>query len=188
MGSECTGAKVNGKIVPLSHQLKTGDTVEIITTKGHTPSPDWLGFVKTVKARTKIRGWINAREKERSYSLGREMCEKTFRKRNQNFNALVKSGEIKKVADSYGFKTIDDLIAQVGFGKFTPLQVFNKALPDIEKQELKEEAVSRTASEKAAKKESTGIIVKGLDDILVRINYFYIKFFRILKFFLSFLD
>jgi GTP pyrophosphokinase len=170
VGAECTGAKVSGKIVPLSHQLKTGDIIEIITTKGHTPSPDWLGFVKTVKARTKIRGWINAREKERSYSLGREMCEKTFKKRNQNFNALIKSGEIKKVADSYGFKNIDDLIAQVGFGKFTPLQVFNKALPDLEKQDLKEEAFPQKFSEKTTKKEGTGIIVKGLDDILVRFS------------------
>ncbi|MCK5838150.1 MAG: bifunctional (p)ppGpp synthetase/guanosine-3',5'-bis(diphosphate) 3'-pyrophosphohydrolase, partial [Desulfobacula sp.] len=107
VGAACTGAKVNGKLVPLTHELKTGDKIEIITTKGHRPSPDWLNFVKTVKARTKIRGWINAREKERSYSLGREICEKTFRKKNQNFNALVKSGEIKKVADIFGFKKVD---------------------------------------------------------------------------------
>jgi GTP pyrophosphokinase len=69
--------------------------------------------------------WINAREKERSYTLGREMCEKTFKKRNQNFNALIKSGEIKKVAESYGFKTIDDLIAQVGL--VNPPSGFKKA-------------------------------------------------------------
>ncbi len=133
VGAECTGAKVNGKIVPLAHELKTGDTVEIVTTKGHTPSPDWLAFVKTVKARTKIRALINAREKERSYSLGKEMCEKLFRKKNQNFNALIKSGHIKEVADTFGFKSVDDLIAHVGFGKLTPMQVLNKALPHLEK-------------------------------------------------------
>ncbi|MCK5838167.1 MAG: bifunctional (p)ppGpp synthetase/guanosine-3',5'-bis(diphosphate) 3'-pyrophosphohydrolase, partial [Desulfobacula sp.] len=126
--------------------------------------------VKTVKARTKIRSWINAREKERSYSLGREMCEKTFRKKNQNFNAMVKSGEIKKIADTYGFKTVDDLIAHVGFGKFTPLQVFNKALPEFEKQEAKEESILHKLVGRRKKKESTGIIVKGLDDILVRFS------------------
>jgi len=170
VGATCTGAKVNGKLIPLTHQLKTGDKIEILTTKGHTPSPDWLNFVKTVKARTKIRSWINAREKERSYSLGREMCEKTFRKKNQNFNAMVKSGEIKKVADTYGFKTVDDLIAHVGFGKFTPLQVFNKALPEFEKQEAKEESILHKLVGKRKKKESTGIIVKGLNDILVRFS------------------
>jgi guanosine-3',5'-bis(diphosphate) 3'-pyrophosphohydrolase len=170
VGAECTGAKVNGKLVPLTHQLNTGDKIEIITTKGHTPSPDWLNFVKTVKARTKIRGWINAQEKERSYSLGREICEKTFRKKNQNFNALVKSGEIKKVADTYGFKSIDDLIAHVGFGKLTPLQILNKALPELEKQEVKEGSILQKLVGKRKKKESTGIVVKGLDDILVRFS------------------
>lgn len=170
VGAECTGAKVNGKLVPLTHELKTGDTIEIITTKGHTPSPDWLNFVKTVKARTKIRGWINAREKERSYSLGREMCEKIFRKKNRNFNALVKSGEIKKVSDAYGFKTVDDLIAHVGFGKITPLQVLNKVMPEVEKQEVKEPGVLQKQAGKRKKKDSTSIIVKGLHDILVKFS------------------
>ena len=170
VGNQCTGAKVNGKLIPLTHQLKTGDKIEIITTKGHTPSTDWLNSVKTVKARTKIRSWINAREKERSYSLGREMCEKTFRKKNQNFNALVKSGEIKKVAEIFGFKTVDDLIAHVGFGKITPLQILNKALPELEKQEVKEGSILQKLVGRRKKKDSTGIIVKGLNDILVRFS------------------
>ncbi len=170
VGAQCTGAKVNGKLVPLTQELKTGNKIEIVTTKGHTPSPDWLNFVKTVKARTKIRAWINAREKERSYSLGREICEKTFRKKNQNFNALVKSGEIKKVADTFGFKTIDDLIAHVGFGKLTALQVLNKALPELEKQEAKQEGLLRKLVKRRKKKDSNGIIVKGLNDILVRFS------------------
>jgi len=170
VGAACTGAKVNGKLVQLTHELKTGNTIEIITTKGHTPSPDWLNFVKTVKARTKIRAWINAREKERSYSLGREICEKTFRKKNQNFNALVKSGDIKKVADTFGFKNIDDLIAHVGFGKLTAQQVLNKALPELEKQETKKESILRKLVGRRKKKDSNGIIVKGLHDILVRFS------------------
>ena len=171
VGAQCTGAKVNGKIVQLTHQLNTGDTIEIITTKNHTPSPDWLNFVKTVKARNKIRAWINARERERSYSLGREMCEKTFKKKNQNFNALIKSGQIKKVAETFGFKSIDDLIAHVGFGKLTPLQVLHKVLPEFEKQEdAKEESILKKVVGRRKKKESTGIIVKGLDDILVKFS------------------
>ena len=170
IGAECTGAKVNGKLVPLAHELKTGNTVEIMTTKGHTPSSDWLNFVKTVKARTKIRAWINAREKERSRSLGREMCEKTFKKRNQSFNSLMKSGDIERVADSLGFKTVDDLIAHVGFGKITPLQILNKAVPHLEKQEDKNEGLLKKLVGQKKKKESTGVIVKGLDDILVRFS------------------
>ncbi len=169
VGAQCTGAKVNGKLVQLTHELRTGDKIEIVTTKGHTPSPDWLNFVKTVKARNKIRAWINAREKERSYSLGREMCEKTFKKKNQNFNALVKSGKIQTVADAFGFKSIDDLIAHVGFGKLTPLQVLNKAMPELEKSETKTNLLKKLVR-RHKKKDSTGIIVKGLDDILVRFS------------------
>jgi len=169
VGGECTGAKVNGKIVPLAHELKTGDRVEIITTKGHTPSPDWLAFVKTVKARTKIRALINAREKERSYTLGREMCEKLFRKKNQNFNALIKSGHIGEVADTFGFKSVDDLIAHVGFGKLTPMQVLNKALPHLEKEGKEEEIPAKTSGPRPLKSD-TGIIVKGLNDVLVKFS------------------
>ena len=169
VGAECTGAKVNGKIVPLAHELKTGDTVEIITTKGHSPSPDWLNFVKTVKARTKIRAVINAREKERSYSLGKEMCEKQFRKKNQNFNALIKSGKIREVAQHFGFKTVDDLVAHVGFGKLTPMQILNKALPQLE-QDAKDEGVVSKVADSRQKKSDTGIIVKGLNDVLVKFS------------------
>jgi GTP diphosphokinase / guanosine-3',5'-bis(diphosphate) 3'-diphosphatase len=169
VGAECTGAKVNGKIVPLTYELQIGDRIEIITTKGHTPSSDWLGFVKTVKAKSKIKAWINAREKERSYSLGREICEKFFKKRNKNFNTLVKSGEIQKAAENYGFKTVDDLIVQVGFGKITPLQVLNNALPDVEKTDFEdEEYKSGKGTGSTRRRDSTGVIVKGLDDILIR--------------------
>ncbi len=170
VGAKCSGAKVNGKLVPLAHKLKTGDTIEIVTSKDHTPSIDWLNFVKTVKARNKIRSWINAREKERSFSLGKEMCEKTFKKKNQNFNALVKSGEIDSVAQTFGFKTVDDLIAHVGFGKLTPLQVLNKAIPDLEKQDGHEDGLLKKLVSRKKKKENTGIIVKGLNDILVKFS------------------
>ncbi|MEH0022150.1 MAG: bifunctional (p)ppGpp synthetase/guanosine-3',5'-bis(diphosphate) 3'-pyrophosphohydrolase [Desulfobacter sp.] len=169
VGAQCTGAKVNGKMVPLAYELKTGDTIEIITTKGHEPSRDWLNFVKTVKARTKIRSYINARERERSYSLGKEMCEKIFRKRNKNFNALIKSGEIDVVAESYGFKSVDDLIAHVGFGKLTPLQVLNKVLPEMEPEHREEADLNKIAGRTTGKSD-TGIIVKGLNDILVKFS------------------
>jgi len=173
VGAQCTGARVNGKLVPLSHELRTGNTIEIITTKGHHPNRDWLNFVKTVKAKTKIRAYINAREKERSYSLGREMCEKTFKKRSQNFNALIKSGDIGRVAESYGFKTVDDLIAHVGFGQLTALQVLNRAVPELEKEKDSENAddavIEKTVS-RPLDKRATGVIVKGLNDILVKFS------------------
>ena len=86
VGNRCTGAKVDGRMVPLNFELKTGNMVEIITTKGHLPSKDWLKFVKTVKAKSRIRQWIKTQERERSLTLGRELCEKAFRKQRLSFN------------------------------------------------------------------------------------------------------
>ena len=126
VGNQCTGAKVNGLMVPLRYELKTGDIVEIVTSKNHHPSKDWLNFVKTVKARSRIRQWIKTQDQERSITLGREMCEKAFRKNRLNFNNLLKSDDMKEVVSHFGFKTIDDLIASVGYGKITPLQIVRK--------------------------------------------------------------
>lgn len=165
VGAGCIGAKVNGRMVPLHHELATGDIVEIVTSKKQRPSKDWLKFVKTVKARSRIRQWIRIQEKGRSLSLGREMCEKTFRKNNLNFNALVKSGEMEKVAADYGFKTIDDLIANVGYGKITPLQVLHKFAPQKGPESIIEKILGRVAPKKKYK---GGVVVKGVDDILIR--------------------
>ncbi|MDY0222097.1 MAG: bifunctional (p)ppGpp synthetase/guanosine-3',5'-bis(diphosphate) 3'-pyrophosphohydrolase [Desulfobacterium sp.] len=169
VGDQCTGARVNGKLVTLTHGLKTGDTVEIITSKGTHPSVDWLNFVKTVKAKTKIRQWVRTRERERSITLGREMCEKQFRKRGHNFNALLKSGEIEQVSESYGFKQVEDLIAHVGHGNITPVQIMNRALPEMEGQQ-EPSILDRLIKSKLRKKTREGIIVKGLDDILIRFS------------------
>ena len=166
VGNECTGSRVNGRMVPLSYKLKTGDTVEIITTKGHTPSKDWLNYVKTVKARSKIRQWIRIQEKDRSISLGREMCEKAFRKYRINFNQAIKSKETDDIVTSFGLKTVDDLIANVGYGKITPLQIIKKYEPQTidDKASLLTKLINRPKKTKA----SEGIIVKGLEDILVK--------------------
>ncbi len=167
VGNQCTGAKVNGRIVPLQYELKTGDTVEIITSKKQHPSKDWLNFVKTVKARSRIRQWIKIQEKERSITLGREMCEKAFRKYRLNFNTLLKSEEMEKVVEHFGFKTIDDLIASVGYGKITPLQIIRKIVPKPEKAE-DESILNKIIGRVRKKKPKTGVMVKGVDDILIK--------------------
>jgi GTP diphosphokinase / guanosine-3',5'-bis(diphosphate) 3'-diphosphatase len=168
VGQQCVGAKADGRMVPLKYQLQTGESVEIITQKGHQPSKDWLGFVKTVKARSRIRQWIKTQEKERSFQLGREMCEKAFRKYRLNFNALVKTEQMQKVVESFGFKSADDLITSIGYGKITPLQVVRKVVPKSEEESLPA-ALSGKAGEAARKKKiSSGVMVKGVEDILVR--------------------
>ena len=168
VGNQCVGAKVNGHIVPLQYELKTGDTVEIITSKNHHPSKDWLSFVKTVKARSKIRQWIKSQEKDRSVSLGREMCEKAFRKYRLNFHSLVKSEEMTKVVEHFGFKTVDDLIASVGYGKNTPLQIVRKFIPKPGPEEDDEKVLDKIVARERKKRPGTGVLVRGVDDILIR--------------------
>lgn len=167
VGSQCVGAKVNGKMVPLRYELQTGEIVEVVTSHGHHPSKDWLNFVKTVKARSRIRQWIKTQDKVRSLSLGREMCEKAFRKNKMNFNTTIKSDEMAKVVESFGFKSADDLIASVGYGKITPLQVVRKFIPKPEEDEsgsLLNKIIGRVKK----KKSKGGVVVKGVDDILVK--------------------
>ena len=168
VGNQCTGAKVNNRMVPLSTELKTGDRVEIITTKNHNPSKDWLNFVKTVKARARIRQWIKQQEKERSISLGREMLEKIFRKNRLNFNSISKTDDMQKTAESFGFKTEDELIASVGYGKITPLQVVKRFIPKAEEEDDHESIIGKLTGKVSQRKNRGGILVKGIDDILVR--------------------
>ncbi len=168
VGNQCTGAKVNGRMVSLPYELKTGDIVEIVTSKNHHPSKDWLNFVKTVKARSKIRHWIKVQETERSLTLGREMCEKTFRKERLSFNNLVKSEQMMTVVEQFGFKTVDDLIASVGYGKITPLQVLRKFAPKTDEAEVDESIFNKLIGRVRKKKPRTGILVNGVDDILIK--------------------
>ncbi|MFO8112768.1 MAG: bifunctional (p)ppGpp synthetase/guanosine-3',5'-bis(diphosphate) 3'-pyrophosphohydrolase [Desulfosalsimonadaceae bacterium] len=170
VGKECTGARVNGRLVPLSYPLKSGDIVEIITSRGSQPSKDWINFVKTVKAKSSIRQHTRKLERERSLSLGKEMCEKGFRKHKLNFNALLKTPEMAKIAEEFGFKEVEDLIANVGIGKITPLQIVRKFDPEIkEKKDLNliEKVMSRQAGRKRREKEG-GVMVQGMEDILIR--------------------
>ena len=168
VGNQCTGAKVDGRMVPLKYELKTGERVEIITSPRHRPSKDWLSFVTTAKARSRVRQHIKAEERKRSMTLGREMCDKLLRKHNLSLNKCLKSGEIEQAAHELGYKTVDDLIASVGYGKVTPLQVARYLLPRDEIKDEKETIVTRLKQRIRGKKAESGILVKGLDDILVR--------------------
>ena len=169
VGNQCTGAKVNGQLVPLAQPLETGDIIEITISKNHHPSKDWLKFVKTVKARSKIRHWIKTQEKERSLTLGREMLDKAFRKEKLNFNTLAKSEKLEEVAADFGFKAVDDLVANVGYGKITPLQVVRKIVPRQKVDESDESIFNKLIGRVGRKKKlKTGVLVKGVDDILIK--------------------
>lgn len=168
VGNQCVGAKVDGRMVPLRHELKTGSIVEVITSKNHHPSKDWLNFVKTVKARSRIRQWIKTQEKERSISLGREMCEKAFRKYQLNFNTLLRSEKMNQVVHQFNFKNVDDLIASVGYGKNTPLQIVRGFIPRRVSEDEDGNILGKIMGKVRKKKATSGVLVKGLDDILIK--------------------
>jgi GTP pyrophosphokinase len=170
IGHRCVGAKVNGKLVPLKYELKIGDIVEVVTSPHHTPSKDWLKIVKSTRARNKIRAWIKTEERKRSVVLGREVCEKEFRRYRLNYNKLQKTGEIKRVATEFGFVAEEDLLAAIGYGKLSCNQVLGKLLPEeklAETREQKETRVSKVLG-KLNKKSSSAIQVNGIDDVMVR--------------------
>jgi GTP pyrophosphokinase len=168
VGNQCMGAKVDGRMVPLKYQLKTGQRVEITTSPKHRPSKDWLSFVKTAKARSRIRQHIKAEERKQSLELGQEMCDKAFRKHHLSFNKALKSVEMETAVQDLGYKTAEDLVAGVGYGKVTPLQVIRYFVPKSELKEAKESLVGKLKQRIRGKKPKSGILVKGVEDVLIR--------------------
>ena len=168
VGHQCTGAKVNGKLVPLKYELRNGDIVEIITSSKHMPSKDWLKIVKTSRARARIRHWIKTEERERSITLGREICEREFRKHGLNFNDYLNSDEFLQVAKSFSLQGVEDLLASIGYGKISALQAIGKLTSLIEPEEKPDELLIERPERKERPSHRGGVLVKGVDDILVR--------------------
>jgi GTP diphosphokinase / guanosine-3',5'-bis(diphosphate) 3'-diphosphatase len=163
LGHKCIGARVNGKLVPLKHLLKSGDIIDIQVSPTHTPSKDWLGFVKTSKAKTKIRQWIKTEQRERSIELGRTLVEKELGKHDLSFSRMVKAGEILSIAKEFSFDTADDLFASVGYGLYTPLQVLGKVIPEVEKPSKLKQIISTIR-----KGRDNGIKIDGIDGLVVQ--------------------
>ncbi len=173
VGEHCAGAKVNGRLVPLETSLNNGDTVEIITDKNRHPNRDWLKFVKTAKARTRIKHFIRTEERVRSIALGREMLEKQGRKDGVNIQKAIKDGGILAVAKEFSLPGVDDLLSAVGYARITPKKVIGRLFPKKEGEEavehLKLEPGAPPASAEAAKaKPGDAVKIQGVDNVLVR--------------------
>jgi GTP diphosphokinase / guanosine-3',5'-bis(diphosphate) 3'-diphosphatase len=128
VGHSCVGAKVNGRMVPLRHKLHSGDIVEILTQPGHKPSRDWLAIVKSSRSRNKIKHWLNLHQRERAIEIGRKLIEKEARKYHIALKEL-KDDELQRVASDYGLGRPDDLMAGIGYGKYSARQVLAKLVP-----------------------------------------------------------
>jgi guanosine-3',5'-bis(diphosphate) 3'-pyrophosphohydrolase len=166
IGHQCVGAKVNGRIVPLKHQLMNGDKIEIVTQTGHTPSRDWLKFVKTSKARTRIKAWLKAEERRRSILLGRELLEKDLRKHELNPSKIFKSEDLVILAHDLSHNTLDDLLAAIGYGKVSAHMVANKLAPDRPHIE----PVPKKPVQKHAKASGSTMKISGMDNMLIHLS------------------
>jgi GTP pyrophosphokinase len=168
VGNQCTGAKVNGKLVPLKYELRNGDIVEIITSAKHVPSKDWLKIVKTSRARTRIRHWIKTEERQRSIALGREICEREFRKHGLNFIKYLNTDEFLQVTQAFSLQKVDDLLANIGYGKISALQAIGKLTSLLKPEEKLDEISVEKVERKDRPPRREGVRVKGAADIMVR--------------------
>jgi guanosine-3',5'-bis(diphosphate) 3'-pyrophosphohydrolase len=172
IGDRCVGAKVNGKLVPLRYQLKNGDTVEIMTSPHSHPSKDWLSFVKTSRAQARIRVFLRQAEHARSLEIGREIAEKELRRFGLTFNKLEKHGEIEKAAHTLGYRIGDDLIAALGFGKISNMQLLQQLVPAEKLAEPRPEPAPATGLsalfQRVTGRSVEGVRISGIEDVLVR--------------------
>jgi guanosine-3',5'-bis(diphosphate) 3'-pyrophosphohydrolase len=177
VGHTCVGAKVNGRMVPLRTKLRNGDIVEIVTQNGHTPSRDWLTFVKSPRARNKIKHWLNEHQRQRAIEVGRKLLEREARKFKVPM-ARLDDADLARVAGDYGLATATDLMAAIGFGKNSARQILNKLAPGVvaaatgtAEQEGAEPKTAESVMSDAVKKlhltGSDSLQVEGQNDLLV---------------------
>ncbi|ANM28542.1 GTP pyrophosphokinase [Acidobacteria bacterium Mor1] len=167
VGNHCTGAKVNGRIVPLKYELENGDIVEIMTQPARTPSRDWLALARTSKARSKIRAWINQSERESALALGREMIDKEFRKYKLSPRKLLEGENLAQAMEKLGFKNLEDFQSSVGYGKSSAHQLVSALVPDTQKLEERPDGRVKRAVKRALGMREKGVKVQGLDDALI---------------------
>lgn len=169
IGHHCAGARVNGRLVSLKYQLKNGDIVEITTSPQHKPSKDWLRFVKTSRARTRINHWVKQEERSKSIELGREICEKEFRKQGLNFSKLSKKKVMGKYLSELRLKNEEELFASIGYGRISAKQLAHQFISpeDVERGEREESKIKKVARKLIGKGKS-GIIVKEIDNIMTK--------------------
>jgi GTP diphosphokinase / guanosine-3',5'-bis(diphosphate) 3'-diphosphatase len=172
VGHQCVGARVGGKIVPLRYKLKNGDIVEILTSNGHKPSRDWLGFTVTNKAKAKIRHYLNTAEKQQALEIGKKHLERELRRFDLSLKKIVAApAELETIAQDLGAgPRLDDLFVAVGYGKVSPRQLLARLLPAEKLDKPKEDDKPRPVVEavrRFLRRSDERIKVKGTDDLLV---------------------
>jgi GTP pyrophosphokinase len=172
IGQHCVGARVNGRIVPLRYRLKNGDTVEIMTSATQRPNKDWLGFVKTAKARNRINAFLRKEQRKRAVGMGRDILERELKKYGRSLQRLTKSGALDEVVSTSKYTKQEDFMAAIGYGKLRPGDVIKRLIPEDVLSKGPEDGKPRSRLEQifnaVARKAPSGVTVQGIDDMLVR--------------------
>lgn len=178
VGNRCIGAKVNGKMVPLDHQLKTGDIIEVLTSKhSYGPSQDWVKITKSSHAKNKIKQWFKKERREENVEKGRELIEKEIKAMEFDPKIVLTDENITEVADKFSFAGEEDMFAAAGYGGISVKQIVNRMTEKLRKQIDQEqedqtlaEALSDVQTHRPTKKTSSGVRVKGVDNLLIRLS------------------
>ncbi len=169
IGNKCTGAKVNGKMVPLGYELNSGDIVQIITSSSSKgPSRDWLHNVKTSQAKSKIRNWFRKELKDENIIKGREMLEREAKRKGYDFKTLFRAEWVKGVFKKFTLQSIEDMYAAVGYGGITTGQILSRLIDEYRKENKIETEVQIGPQKMRRPGDTGGITVKGYNDMLVR--------------------
>jgi len=177
IGHKMTGAKVNGKMMPIITRLNNGDIVEIITTESSKgPSKDWLKFVKSSSARNKITQWFKKEEREENIEKGKDLLQKEIKRIGMSENQLYKAEYVNAALDRYKFGNINDMYSSVGFGAISAGKIISKLLYEYRKEHQEEENIEEKLEELTKRRKNqnknvnSGVIVKGIDNCLVKFS------------------
>ena len=174
IGNHMTGCKINSKMMPIVTKLKNGDIVEIVTSdKSKGPSRDWLKFIKSSTAKTRIQQWFKKNEREANIAKGKDALEREVKRIGMSYQELFKPEFVEVTVNRYKFNSLDDMYASVGFGTITAGKIVSRVLEEyrkVNKEENIEEKIEELKKTKEDKPSSSGIIVKGIDNCLVRLS------------------
>ena len=168
VGHTCVGAKINGRLLPLKTKLSNGDIVEVVTQSGNHPSRDWLNFVRTSRARNKIRHWLTVQERTKSVELGRKILEKEARKYKVSVKFLLEGDRLLEIATEYGCSKPEDLLSDIGYGKISVRGLLDKIDPELGKTPAPQESkLTSVVKRVLGFGEDVTVKVRGMDDLLV---------------------
>lgn len=170
IGLRCVGAKVDGRIVPLDYRLSNGEFVEILTGKTPSPRQDWLAFVKTSKARSKIRSWLKEGQRDESVEEGLRLLRRELRRLDVDPQKALRKDALEEVVRKYGFTDEEDLYAAVGYGNVTSAQVISRLLGKDEYEKRRQAARAKAIPVRRRRRSPQGVLVQGDSDVMVRFS------------------